>query len=188
MNILYLTKKVNILFDTLNTFYLRLYVIGYTVKDHSVKQETCCHHYMGYSFWLAVRDLLYAPSNDPSHHGATSRTSLFNKIINTFELNVDYKIASSVIASRMKLVLPNVISESQAGFLKGRFIGETTRIIYDVLDYCKTNNIPGLLLTIDFEKAFDTIDWDFIDKTVQSFNFWQLSGLNSFLMTTLVPT
>ena len=73
----------------------------------------------------------------------------------------------------MKLVLPNVISESQAGFLKGRFIGETTRIIYDVLDYCKTNNIPGLLLTIDFEKAFDTIDWDFIDKTLQSFNFGQ---------------
>ena len=67
----------------------------------------------------------------------------------------------------------NVISESQAGFLKGRFIGETTRIIYDVLDYCKTNNIPGLLLTIDFEKAFDTIDWDFIDKTLQSFNFGQ---------------
>ena len=88
-------------------------------------------------------------------------------------LNVDYKIASSVIANRMKLVLPNVISESQAGFLKGRFIGETTRIIYDVLDYCNTNNIPGLLLTIDFEKAFDTIDWDFIDKTLQSFNFGQ---------------
>ena len=88
-------------------------------------------------------------------------------------LNVDYKIASSVIANRMKLVLPNVISESQAGFIKGRFIGETTRIIYDVLDYCKTNNIPGLLLTIDFEKAFDTIDWDFIDKTLQSFNFGQ---------------
>ena len=88
-------------------------------------------------------------------------------------LNIDYKIASSVIANRMKLVLPNVISESQTSFLKCRFIGETTRIIYDVLDYCKTNNLPGLLLTIDFEKTIDTIDWDFIDKTLQSFNFGQ---------------
>ena len=88
-------------------------------------------------------------------------------------LNVDYKIASSVIANRIELVLPNVISESQAGLFKGRFIGETTRIIYDVLDYCKTNNIPGLLLAIDFEKAFDTIDCDFIDTTLQSVNFGQ---------------
>ena len=53
----------------------------------------------------------------------------------------------------MKLILPNAIRESLAGFLKGRFIGETARIIYDVLDYCKTNNIPDLLLTIDFKKA-----------------------------------
>ena len=52
-------------------------------------------------------------------------------------LNVDYKIASSVIANRMKLVLPNVISESQAGFLKGRFIGETTRIIGYLSDFFK---------------------------------------------------
>ena len=82
----------------------------------------------------------------------------------------------------MELVLPNVISESQAGFLKGRFIGETPRIIYDVLDYCNTNNISGLLLTIDFEKAFDTIDWDFIDKTLQFLTLGSryVSGLNIF--------
>ena len=47
--------------DALNTFYLRLYGIRHMVKDRSDREETyCCH--MGYSFWLAARTLLYAPT------------------------------------------------------------------------------------------------------------------------------
>ena len=45
--------------DAFNTFYLRLYCIGHIVKDHSVSEETCCHHFIGYSD-LAARDVLYA--------------------------------------------------------------------------------------------------------------------------------
>jgi exonuclease III len=86
-------------------------------------------------------------------------------------LNVDRKIASSVIAFRMKNVLSKIISESQTGFLKGRFIGENTRIIYDIMNYCEKKEIPGLLLTIDFEKAFDTVEWEFINKALETFNF-----------------
>ena len=86
-------------------------------------------------------------------------------------LNVDRKIASSVLAYRMKTVLPSIISESQTGFLKGRYIGENSRVIFDLLSYCDINEIPGLLLTIDFEKAFDTVEWEFIDKTLETFNF-----------------
>ena len=57
--------------DALNTFYLRLYVVGHMVKEHSNREkETCCHHYMSYSFQLAARDLLYAPSHrqDNTYH------------------------------------------------------------------------------------------------------------------------
>ena len=49
-------------------------------------------------------------------------------------LNVDYKIASGVIANRIKNVLPNIISETQTGFLKNRFIGENTRILFDIIN------------------------------------------------------
>ena len=58
----------NVLFnDALNTFYLRLYgVTPYLVKDHFAREETrCCH--MGYSFRLAARVLLYAPSHRIAH-------------------------------------------------------------------------------------------------------------------------
>ena len=49
--------------DTLGTFYTWSYVITHMLKDHSVRDKTCCFHYMGYSFWLAARVLLYAPSH-----------------------------------------------------------------------------------------------------------------------------
>ena len=86
-------------------------------------------------------------------------------------LNCDYKIAAKVIANRIKPVLPSVISEDQTGFLKGRFIGENIRLIDSIISYCEKKNIPGLLLFVDFEKAFDTLEWNFLQKTISHFNF-----------------
>ena len=51
------------------------------------------------------------------------------------------------------------------------YIGENTRLIYDLLDYTEEKNIPGLLLFIDFEKAFDSVSWKFLDKALRFFNF-----------------
>lgn len=86
-------------------------------------------------------------------------------------LNVIYKIASSCIAERLKSVLSKLISNDQTGFISGRYIGENTRLIYDIMNFTEEINIPGLLLIIDFEKAFDTISWDFIQRVLQFFNF-----------------
>ena len=86
-------------------------------------------------------------------------------------LNVVYKLASSVIANRVKQTLQDIIHEIQKGFIAGRFIGENIRLIYDVLFETKQQNIPGLILSIDFEKAFDTVSWKFISKTLDYFNF-----------------
>ena len=79
-------------------------------------------------------------------------------------LNTAYKIASACIAQRLKSVLPTIISEHQRGFLPGRYIGENIRLVYDTLLHTERNKIPGLLLLIDYEKAFDTIAWSFIKK------------------------
>lgn len=86
-------------------------------------------------------------------------------------LNVVYKMASSVIANRLKSVLQNVIHQDQKGFISGRFIGENVRLIYDILFETKQENIPGLLLSIDFQQAFDSISWKFIKKTLDYYNF-----------------
>ena len=53
------------------------------------------------------------------------------------------------------------------------FIGEAARsIMSNVMDYAKKQNIPVILLFIDFEKAFDSIDWEFMVKCLDVFGFW----------------
>ena len=86
-------------------------------------------------------------------------------------INVDAKIASRVIATRIIKVIPEIIHSNQTGFVKGRFIGKAGRSIIDIMDYTKSQNIPGLLLFIDFEKAFDSLDWDFMIKCLDAFGF-----------------
>ena len=81
------------------------------------------------------------------------------------------KIAAKSIANRIKTVLPDIINNDQTGFIKGRFTGENIRLIDSVIGFAKERNIPGLLLVLDFEKAFDTIEWPFIRKTLRYFGF-----------------
>ena len=82
-------------------------------------------------------------------------------------VNVDTKIMSKVSASRIKSVLPNIIHHNQTGYVKDHVIGETIRSIYDIMDYTVEENIPGLLIFTDFEKAFDSVEWDFLSKCLK---------------------
>ena len=75
------------------------------------------------------------------------------------------------IAARMKKVLPDLINSDQTGFLKGRSTGENARIIDSIIASAESQNISGILLFIDFEKAFDTLEWNFIEKTLRYYNF-----------------
>ena len=86
-------------------------------------------------------------------------------------LNVIYKIGSSCIANRMKRVLPQLIHTDQTGFLKGRYIGENIRWIYDTISYLDQKSLPGVLVNIDFEKAFDSVNWGYMFKVLRIFGF-----------------
>ena len=86
-------------------------------------------------------------------------------------MNCDYKIATKAIAARMKKVLPDIINNEQTGFLKGRSISENVRLIDSIITYTETQNIPGISLFIDFKKAFDTLEWNFIIRTLRYYNF-----------------
>ena len=86
-------------------------------------------------------------------------------------LNTYYKIISGCIAERLKPVLQTIISENQKAYLPDRYIGEVTRTTYDILHAAKDNNIPGVLLLIDFEKCFDSVSHKFIKKCLDFFNF-----------------
>ena len=86
-------------------------------------------------------------------------------------LTVDYKILSSVLAMRLKSNLSDIIHEDQTGFIKNRQMSENIRKVIEIIDYLELEDLPGLIMTIDFEKAFDKIEWKFIFKTLEYFNF-----------------
>ena len=82
-------------------------------------------------------------------------------------LNSIYKFYSGIWANRIKKHLTKLIGESQTGFVQNRFIGENTRLTLDILNEAKFENTSGLLILIDFVKAFDSISWDFISKILK---------------------
>lgn len=86
-------------------------------------------------------------------------------------LNVDAKLASKVIASRMVKVLPKLLHENQVGYVQDRNITENIRTIQDLLNTTKIKETPGLMIMIDFEKAFDSLDWKFLDLALKKFEF-----------------
>lgn len=86
-------------------------------------------------------------------------------------LNFDYKILSKVLARRIKKFLPQIVDTDQTGYIENRFIGENIRTISDLIHYTSLKNIPGLILLVDFEKAFDTVEWNFLDKVLDTFGF-----------------
>ena len=86
-------------------------------------------------------------------------------------LNVDVKTASKAITLRLEKVLSELISAEQCVYVKGRNIFDAVRTIGDIMDYTKLYNLPGLMVTIDFEKAFDSLSWNFLFKTLEKLNF-----------------
>lgn len=86
-------------------------------------------------------------------------------------LNVLYKIGAACIANRIKRILPKLISEDQTGFVANRYLGDNIRLIYDSICYLDMRHQSSLLLCLDFEKAFDSLDWQFLFKVLESYGF-----------------
>ena len=73
------------------------------------------------------------------------------------------------IATRFKNNLIKIINNTQSGFIKGRYIGDNIRNLLEVIDLAEEENLSCIVLSICFEKAFDTISWKL--KTKMSFLF-----------------
>ena len=86
-------------------------------------------------------------------------------------LNTDYKILTKTLSNRLQKVLPKLVNEDQVGYIRGRYIGQNIRIIKDIMTYTAKKNLPGYILLIDFEKAFDSIEWPFLIKCLKLYNF-----------------
>ena len=87
-------------------------------------------------------------------------------------MNVDTKIASKALALRMKTVIPNIINCDQTAYVKNRFIGESIRLINDLLYHTEQENLDGILFAADMEKAFDSSEHNFIYANLEKNWLW----------------
>ncbi len=71
----------------------------------------------------------------------------------------------------MQKVIKNIIHNDQTAYIKGRYIVSNIRIIDDILEYYEGKNSTGALIFLDFEKAFDSVNWYFMFKVIDKFNF-----------------
>ena len=83
-------------------------------------------------------------------------------------LNVDTKIISKAMALRL---LPSIISTNQTAYVNKRCISESGRLISDILEICDKQKIGGFLVTMDIEKAFDSLDHNFLLTVLAKFGF-----------------
>ena len=124
----------------------------------------------------AIIKLLKKPNKDKRYVANWRPVSL---------LNFDLKIISQSLAIRLKNVLAKLIDTRQTAYVNERFIGESGCLIDDVLKVCDMQKLSGYLLTADFEKAFDSLNHNFLITVLLKYGFgddfidWVLILFNS---------
>jgi hypothetical protein len=77
-------------------------------------------------------------------------------------LQVLFKIFTKALTVRSKVYMKKIIHECQTAFIKGRFITDGIMLLQEILRDAKCRKQQGVILKIDFEKAYDKVNWDFL--------------------------
>jgi hypothetical protein len=88
--------------------------------------------------------------------------------------NVILKIVTKTIANRVKIILPNIVKEFQSAFLPGRLITDNSLIVFETFQYLKKprkNNNGFVGIKLDIAKAYDSLEWSFINNTLTAWGF-----------------
>ena len=82
-----------------------------------------------------------------------------------------YKILAKVLALRLREVLDEAISLCQGAFIKGRQILDLVLVANEVMEENRSKKKEGVVFKIDFEKAYDHVDWNFLDDVLKKKGF-----------------
>ncbi|MCO5614512.1 hypothetical protein L7F22_068795 [Adiantum nelumboides] len=106
-----------------------------------------------------------------------------------------YKILAKLISSRLRPFLPDLIHTSQTGFVQDRRILDILFCFHRAMDWARTSSTPLAILLLDFEKAYDRVDWGFLEGSLDRMGFplawiraYQISEAGLLVGTILVLT
>ena len=118
------------------------------------------HSELPQSLTEASISLILKPGKDPLQCGSYRPISL---------LNLDVKILAKLLASRLDTVMPQVISMDQTGFMKDRHSFTNIRKLLNVVHSPASRETPEVVVSLDAEKAFDRIEWDYLFPVLERF-------------------
>ena len=88
-------------------------------------------------------------------------------------LNVMGKILSGIHNDRLRRVLDQIIPPEQTGFVPNRSISENIILLQDAIFYAKRHHPSSIVLSLDFEKAYDRVQWRVMHAILRKMNFGQ---------------
>ncbi|GJR00701.1 RNA-directed DNA polymerase, eukaryota [Tanacetum coccineum] len=94
-----------------------------------------------------------------------------------------YKIIAKILSNRLVNVLGDIVNEVQSAFIAERQMLDGPFILNEILQWCTKKKKKTLIFKVDFEKAFDSIRWNFLDDVLKEFGFrckWR-NWIQSFL-------
>ncbi|GKV26502.1 hypothetical protein SLEP1_g35790 [Rubroshorea leprosula] len=103
-----------------------------------------------------------------------------------------YKLLAKVLANRLKEVMPVIISETQSAFVGGRQLVDSVLVLNEVVDEVRKRKQPAFVFKADFQKAYDCVNWSFLDWMSGAFGFgekwrgWIKECLSTAWMSVLV--
>ena len=86
-------------------------------------------------------------------------------------LNVSFKIFTKVLANRLTSVANRVTRPSQTAFMPGRFFMEGVVVLHETIHEMRRKKQDGIMLKLDFEKAYDKVNWEFLQQTLRMKGF-----------------
>ncbi|GJY53800.1 RNA-directed DNA polymerase, eukaryota, reverse transcriptase zinc-binding domain protein [Tanacetum coccineum] len=86
-------------------------------------------------------------------------------------IGCQYKVIAKILANRLQQVVHSVISEVQTAYVEGRQIIDGPLIVNEVISWASKKKERLFILKVDFEKAFDSLDWKFLDHIMEQMGF-----------------
>ena len=137
--------------------------------------------------WALVLELVFSAQLNPENtHQSLTSSQLLSVLVLLFKkgdktlpknyrpinlLNTDVKILTLILAKRLQHCLPSIIHPDQQGFIKGGNIQLNIQRLDDLMHYMEHAHKEGMVALLDFEKAFDRVDHQYLLRVLQAYNF-----------------